>query len=420
MTGIFSTVSGQFGKSIIIGSFLPAATFVIAAHLFLVPMLPWQWSLVARIAILEPEWKLAAAVAAATFIAGLLHVLNLSIVRFYEGYPWADGPFGRWKTAKYRKHLKKLEAIRYSARAQRKLIRAANPNDSRLSDLLNVRDEAIRCLRSDYPREASVLPTRLGNVIRCFENYSFDQYRIAAVTMWPRFIARLRPDHAAMIDDAKTSFDVAIHLSLLSGVTGLLMVVAAAVYPIAISSSILFIWLTVRVIAAFLLCSACYAIAIVRARSWGDMVRSVFDLYRGDVLRDFGIEQRPRDLASERAIWQELSQQIIYGDPLNGVAMRYPLDSVVLPANGALLVTKGVITENAASGIRHVRLSVKNTSDQKISDVRVLEHLPAGSEYVWGSGDTSKIAGVNPLTITAGSVAAGETVTFDYKITLAS
>jgi hypothetical protein len=60
MSSIVSTISGQFSKSLILGVFLPAALFVSLSIIFLVPLFPENWPLLAPLQALDPGWKLIA------------------------------------------------------------------------------------------------------------------------------------------------------------------------------------------------------------------------------------------------------------------------------------------------------------------------------------------------------------------------
>src|SRR5258708_37349608 len=72
-------------------------------------------------------------------------------------------------------------------------------------------------------QELFVLPTRFGNVIRCFERYSTLAYGMDAIVLWPRLVAKIGSEFAATIDEAKTSLDFMLNCSLLSSFIGLVL-----------------------------------------------------------------------------------------------------------------------------------------------------------------------------------------------------
>jgi uncharacterized PurR-regulated membrane protein YhhQ (DUF165 family) len=92
MTSIFSAISGQFTRSIVLGALLPAIVFVIAVYLLVLPLVPWQWHVTALLEAVEPQWKAAIIGIVAILVAGVLHVFNTPIIRLFEGYPWQNGP----------------------------------------------------------------------------------------------------------------------------------------------------------------------------------------------------------------------------------------------------------------------------------------------------------------------------------------
>jgi hypothetical protein len=418
MTSIFSAISGQFGRAIIIGALLPAAVFVLVMHLFVAPMLPWDWRLITRIAVLDAQWQVAALVVAATLIAGLLYAMNTSITRFYEGYPWENGWLGRWCAQRYRAKLLRQMRVRQVARKLGRRLRRTRARDRRLGELAKVRDDADREIHAGYPSARSVLPTRLGNVIRAFETYPRDQYGISAIPLWPRFVARIRADHAAAIDDAKTTFDVAIHLSFLAAVTAFSMIAIAAVYPLPLASTRLLIWFFVRLGIAMALIWAFYELAIDRAAAWGDLVRGVFDLYRWEVLKDLGYETRPGDLESERALWTAISVQMIFGDGELGPTLRYDSRTLVLPVSQWLSLTRSI---RAQDGSRRIAVVVENRGADAIANVRIIEHLPAGSDYVDRSARLDgnapvEVRGTNPYSFTVGGLAPWAKSELTYEV----
>jgi hypothetical protein len=422
LTSVFSAISGQFGRAIIIGALLPAAVFVLVLHVFVVPMLPWEWRLITRIAVLDAQWQVASLIVASTLIAGLLYVLNTSITRIYEGYPWEHGLIGRWRKKRYQAKLASRKSTRKLARELRRRLSRTNSRDTRLGALVKVRDDADREIHERYPSARSVLPTRLGNVIRAFETYPREQYGISAIPLWPRFVARIRPDHAAVIDDAKTSFDVAINLSFLAAVTAFSMIAIAAVYPLPFASTRLLTWFMVRTAIALALAWVFYVLAIGRAGAWGDLCRGVFDLYRWEVLKDLGYETRPGDLASERALWTAISVQMIYGDPELGPALRYDSRTLVVPRNDWILLTRSV---RVSGPNRQIVIVVENCGPDSAADVRITEHLPAGSDYVDGSArhdgrPSVEVRGVNPYSFAIGPLAAGGKSVLIYEVTSAS
>lgn len=414
MTSVFSAISGVFGRAMIIGALLPATLFVLFCHLILAPMLPWEWRVVARIGIVEPEWKVAAFAAMAVVVAGLLHVLNTPIIRFYEGYPWAEGFLGRWRKSRQERLFDEKVARRRRTRELRPLLRVANANDPRIDSLWEIQDDVDRAMMALYPPRDLLLPTTLGNIIRSFETYPTRQYGISAIVLWPRFAARLEEEHAGLLENAKTSFDVTIHLSFLAFLAALLMLAAGCAYPIPFASLNLLWWWLVRIGVAAAIAWLLYVGSLSRARAWGDLVRGAFDLHRAKVLRDFGISPLPRDLQSERSVWTRLSQQIIFGDPEGGPALRFDVATLVLPENDDLILTRSITTTTDAN-VREVSVRVENRGTRNAIGVKVIEHLAANAELLGGSASV-RVEGANPYYFILGDIGMDGSKTVRYKI----
>ena len=73
--------------------------------------------------------------------------------------------------------------------------------------LANIRGEqqrvALMRTQALPGRKALVMPTQSGNAIRSFEYYPTAQYGMSSITLWPRLIAKIDKDYAAVIDEAR-------------------------------------------------------------------------------------------------------------------------------------------------------------------------------------------------------------------------
>jgi hypothetical protein len=66
-----------------------------------------------------------------------------------------------------------------------------------------------------------------------------------------------------------------------------------------------------------------YAACPSKIAAWGGEVKWVFDLFRAELLKKMGYTQTFANREEERAVWGEISRQIIYGDPIKGAPLRY-------------------------------------------------------------------------------------------------
>lgn len=409
MTDILSAISGQFSRSLILGTFLPAVLFVILATFFVLPLFPDGWWLWEQVSAGQTRGVIVLTLVTIV-LSGLLYNLNIPITRFYEGYTWQRSRIGKSRTRHYRRRLREAEELRARlwdvaevlGRSPAAVapgsppagaaagVSAPEAEAQRLERARSVMDQAGRLIVSGFPvEEGSVLPTRLGNVIRSFEHYPRRQYRMAAITLWPRLVAKIDKDYAAQIDGAKTNVDFALNCSLLSLALALLLLFAGLWHPVALSSpSLLAPWLfKVLVFGAASL--AFYHSSIDRASEWGELVKGAFDLYRGELLKQLGFERRPAWLGEERELWEAISLQLIYADRPSGATLPAYASSGCFvrgrPAAIDLRVTRGVTPE--PSGLVTVTVRVRNHNRNGLAATNVVatDSLPPGFDYVWMS-----------------------------------
>jgi len=377
---VFSAISGQFGKAFIVGALLPATIFAVLFYLFVTPMVPLELRALPIVRSIDTQWQLGLLIAFSTVAGALLYVLNTSIIRMYEGYPWQYGDFGERMKKLHRAKLDKLKQQRKDVKDLLQRIRADHPQYKTVRAYYH---ELLRRERNEYPKWSSVLPTSFGNVIRSFENYPQLQYDIAAITLWPRFVPFIPGDHAAQVEKSKANVDFLINLSCLSYLCAFLTLMLGLGIPVPFAETRLFLLWVLRIVmfsgAGFLL----YRAAIHSAAEWGDGIRTVFDLYRPAVLKALGFERVPETLDEEREIWRTVSLKLIYGDEsLDPRPWIYRHKLRVEPRQAKLRVTRGV---TIANNQRTVTIAIENTDVKDIDHVVVTDVIGENREYVWGS-----------------------------------
>jgi hypothetical protein len=331
MTGLLSTISGKFGQMLILGTFAPVSVFVLLLLITVLPLVPPDYPPVVTLTGIETQWKVVIVTAATIMMSLLLYNLNIPLIRLYEGYPWRATPLGRRRVRHYQAKFKSLQARRVGLRA---LIRAMDRSDAvtrqnALEDqhgpkrtnkylakehwpaaasarreaqweaLLGVLRAARTAVevraRTEFPSQADlVLPTRLGNVIRAFEDYPATTYKMDAVALWPRLIASIDKDYASGIDDAKTAFDFFLNASFLNVLLAAIILGLGLVHPAQLASPSWFALWVLEMAALLAVGYTAYVMSIGRAAAWGDTVKSAFDLYRGALLKHSGTHSNPR------------------------------------------------------------------------------------------------------------------------------
>jgi hypothetical protein len=156
-----------------------------------------------------------------------------------------------------------------------------------------------------YPRQAGlVMPTKLGNVIRAFESHAACLYNIDPITAWPRLVAVLPDSYRDAIADAENNFRFVLNMSLVFAVFGVESLWLRPAMP-----SLLLLGCACLVASALAYLAACQS-----AAGWGEHVRAAFDMYRLDVLKQFGVylPPTPMTLEQERRIWGQVQNPMFY------------------------------------------------------------------------------------------------------------
>lgn len=454
MTNLLSAISGKFSTSIVLGTFFPVTLFVVLFRLLVVPFFPGgqELELLAPLRGLGAEWEALVLLLVALLLTGLLHNLNISHIRLYEGYPWQHSWLGYQRKERFRRELEVLEAQEVGCgrllevlKGRAEVLRGVRgaPGGSpvptpvevalheQITALGTLRGEAVRRIRRTFPKKSSVLPTRLGNVIRSFENYPERQYQIAAIPLWPRLIAKIPGDYSAVIDDTKSRFDFLLNLATLSGLLALCLLLAGLASPAHTASFAgLVSWLLQTLFFAWLALWL-YRQSVERAMAWGDLVKSAFDLYRWELLRQLGYTYTPTTPAEERQVWANISSRIIFGDPPAGQGTLIPytpaprpqqLPTTTRSSNGVPLTVIRGVTGPEVKGAQEIVVEVWNSdsSGGGATGVSLRDQVPDGYEYMWGSASVSRgsvvVAGVNPYEFQLGDLRPGASVQVTYKI----
>jgi hypothetical protein len=168
--------------------------------------------------------------------------------------------------------------------------------------------EDVADLDRSFGTFASVKPTRLGNMIRSYNYYAFTRYQMEAEILWPRLQHVIPASYAASVAESKALLDFAISMSTLSALFAGLALIAGpwlAYDPL--------LWGSCGLVAMFL-ARFFYGLAVKSASQYGDRLRSSFDLFRLDLLKQLGFA-RPTKFAEECEMWQKLSQLMVYAKP---------------------------------------------------------------------------------------------------------
>jgi hypothetical protein len=391
MPSLLSAVSGQLTKYLVLGTLLPVAIFMALGLVFGQPITPTSVPLVHALETLDKQWFAIAVTAGAVVVSGLLYNLNTPIIRLYEGYPWRASKIGQWRIRRIQERLDRATQLRERMKITRKILEENNADKNLLAELQSQRTRVSVLTHSGFPSRSLILPTRLGNAIKSFEEYPYRQYGMDAVTLWPRIIAVASKDYLTGIDDAKTSLDFFLNASFLSAITSAALLLIGLAFKRPFANDLTFALWALEVCGLAGASWLFYRSSIGRAAAWGDLVKGTFDLYRWDLLKRFGYSQTPDTRQHEHATWTEISQQVIYGDPEARPPMAYVesvIDDTVLVETtppGVQLRTVYGMKKNILCGNLSLICQITNL-DSKRSDGMELRVKPRkGWELVWGS-----------------------------------
>jgi hypothetical protein len=294
---MFAELPKLFDRNFAIAFFLPSSVLLLSVwgvvltfeHSSAVEILLGRDTLVGGILALVLIWLLAL----------LLLALNYPVLRIYEGY----GRYHplRWRLTHSREHFRRKAApvIEIQAKIDAARAKGEDPPAPPVGHT-----QCLHKVVSELPDDAEfVLPTRFGNLFRALEVYSRVVYGLDAIPAWPRLQA-VMPEHARnMLGDAKAQLDFCVNLSL-GGWLVCLLYLGLALSAWRLPAP----WVPVI---AVVVAWGGYRLATSAAMNFGDYVKSAFDLYRGELANQLGLDL-PRSAEAEREMWRATSRMMIY------------------------------------------------------------------------------------------------------------
>jgi Flp pilus assembly protein CpaB len=284
MFGAFlKEVTGALDRRFVLTLFFPSLLFW--AGLFLVYASTDDVAgLIAAWGKQSVELRTVEVVAAVVWVAFFSYVLSnqaLWLTQQFEGY-W-NWPLGKrlraWRKRHYIEVLEQLAAQGGEAYSQ---IYACFP----------------------FPEESDqVMPTRLGNILKSAELYPKRQYGVDSVLLWPRLYPLLPESFAGGVAETKSSLDLMLVLSALSAIFAFAAGVALLIrggpwwlFPACFCGGLILAYTS-------------YTSALRAAGPYAQLIKSAFDLYRGDLIDKLGFE-RPKSLEEEVRFWDNLGKQL--------------------------------------------------------------------------------------------------------------
>jgi len=151
----------------------------------------------------------------------------------------------------------------------------------------------------DQPQE--VMPTDLGNILKSAEMYPKERYNADAVFFWPKLYPLLSSEWTTALANARGSMDLMILISLLGyslSILGGLILLLSQAQPF---QFLLVFW------GSFALGWVAYNGAITYSLTYGDLIRSTFDLHRDKLIAEMGLKA-PESIEEEKKFWDDFGQ----------------------------------------------------------------------------------------------------------------
>lgn len=299
-------------KAFIIGFLLPVIIFL-AALLALFSDLPWVKDKLNTFTASDKIEKIVYISLLVWSLSILLMTVNHSLYQIVEGYRW---PISKLAQLWSREDQRFTRKSRRFEELGRKWSEAGNQFQEKFKQEYNdLRVELV----TRFPSEKRlVLPTRFGNAIRAFEDYSRRVYGADSIPLWLHLGTVMPKDFQSSVEDARAQVSFLLNLMLFSSIIFVLSIVrfiielplphsvndiSAMFQSVATVKSMSFILFAVG---AALLGWLSYEISIERIEEWGGLVKAAFDCYLPDLARKLGYKL-PLTGDDQKRFWTAVS-----------------------------------------------------------------------------------------------------------------
>jgi hypothetical protein len=313
----FQTFLERMGSNFLIAGLIPSMSFVAVMMFVFQPIMSdelIEWF----IGTFNPLGQSFFVVLILTVIIGfVLTSLNTFTIKVFEGYIliWRIPIFRKVELRRYYSFRRKINHIEKKI----KRIEKKRKFKKTLKNLLEQEKMVMTEFQLEFPsRSNEVLPTRFGNILKAAESYPMARYQIDAVPMWPRLIHVIPPSYDERIDQSHLQLSFLVNCAALS-ITVTIICLCTAIYEYALSLSNGNWFLEVSLV-ALLTAIVFNRASILSVSEFGHMIRSAYDLFRFDLLKQLHIPL-PEDSESEYDLWTKITHTLNIGNVLED---RYP------------------------------------------------------------------------------------------------
>ncbi len=367
-----SSLIDKFGHNYLVATFIPSLGFVLLAAFLFGPLIQFDF---ASLSIGQPLIGGALLLFVFTIILGFtLQGLNTFFYKVLEGYFF----LGRFKKILNRQQTRAIRRAEQISRLEQLVsqLERKKKKGKEVESILAQLSMKVSTLKTQYnldypPLPEMVLPTRFGNILRSAESYPASRYGMDGVLTWPRLIHVMDDSYYQKLDQSNNGLAFVVNSLLLSFLLGIACLFAAIFqyyvagialqvinttcllsstgttflnipsnevialqirplyflnYPVNCSylqEYVQRVWIYLLLALVFFGTTIIlYNVSLPTARQYGALIRSSFDLFRFDLLRQLRLPL-PIDQGDEYNTWQKWGRLIAYGREQESLPFLY-------------------------------------------------------------------------------------------------
>jgi hypothetical protein len=227
-----------------------------------------------------------------TALALVLNPFQVGFVKLLEGYGPENGALEWLRTQGRRRFEARYEYLEALSSPPEHGAQLTDPERKRIEEQGQRADTQL----AELPRYGRLMPTRLGNALRCAEDHAGRGYGLDAIEVIPRLFPLMDPGMVGIINDARNELDVLVSFVLVWLIATVVAVLALCQYGA---------WILVAA-GTYWLAWLAYRAGVVAAREYGETLIWAMDLYRFNLYEQLRIDP-PADNAEELAHGDELT-----------------------------------------------------------------------------------------------------------------
>ncbi len=316
---MLSTIPKLADKAFIIGFLFPVILFL-TAFLLLFSNVPWVTNILDQFMNKDNIEKILYISLIIWGLSIVMMMLNNILYQFVEGYRWPVSKLAKlWsrETGLLDKKEARLEELERQWEVA---------GDQFPEELQSEHDSLLIERVQQFPSEKRlILPTRFGNAIRAFEDYSRSLYGADSIPLWIHLNTVISKEFQAILEDARAQVNCLLNLFVFSVI---IVVLSIARLISSIDFSKIFtehprvphfgevLASESMSFALFALCAAIfgrlvYEVSIERIYAWGELVKAAFDCYLPDLAKKLGYKL-PVTGDDQKRFWIAISSRSIF------------------------------------------------------------------------------------------------------------